>query len=355
MRSYLDRFLIVIGVLHICIAGFSPAWGHLCDDIWRQKDKLIVKPEFQNLIMRDKAQFKVFLKNSMDRAIAEMSLEGKSKVFNIQVTPKKMQVPNNKKVFFNVTLTLKNKVSSGKYPIQFRLVAKGKTFKKFDMDTQIKKQRLSPPSPGPGPVKRRAGPSPITTHGISILRDTPSPDIDGDLHDSSWKKAVMFTDFKTTAGKRAASQTIVFLTADRNNIYFGFSCREKYPGQVQEDHVEIVIYPPGEKVCYTLHLQSDGTIKAYRTTPTSVQRSSMDISAKTVLSEDEKSWFAEIAIPVAGFGVKALKEGNTWRMNFTRERVAAGREISFWAGSPANFRNRDGCGKISFLGLAPLP
>ena len=343
------HILIVVGVLQILIGNTLPAWGHLCDDIWRQKDKLIVKPEFQDLVIKDKAQFKIFLKNSMDRAIAEISLEGKSKVFDIEISPSKMQVPNDRKVSFDVRIKLKERVGSGKYPIQFRLVAKGKTFKKFDMDAQVEKQKRTPPSPGP--AKRMVRPSPaITTHGIPVLRDVPSPSIDGDMHDSSWKKAAVFTDFKTTEGKRAACQTIVFLTADTNNIYLGFSCQEKHPEHVQEDHIELSIYPPvKEQVCYTVRLDVDGTVRTYRTTTTSVQAVSMGINAKILPPDGRKWWFAEASIPVASFGISSLKKEDTWRINFMRERISARKEISFWSGSSTTFRGRDGCGRIQFL------
>ncbi len=353
MRSIATNFLVVAGVLCISLGSFLPAWGHLCDDVWRQKDKLIVKPEFQNLVIKDKAQFKVFLQNNMDRAIEEISLEGKSRAFDIEITPEKMGVPNDRRVHFDVGISLREGLSSGKYPIHFRLVAKsvGKTFKEFDMDTELKREKALPPSPAPGPVEPIVKPPPaVTTHGVAMLRDVKPPTIDGDLRDPSWKKAAMFTNFKRTTEKRAICQTIVFLTADVNNIYIGFSCQEKYPERIREDYVEISIYPPvEEELCYTLRVGTDGTIRVYRTTTTSVRSVNLGINAKVVLPHGEQAWFAEVAIPVAVFGVKALKEEDTWRMNFSRERGTEGREISFWSGSPTTFRERSGCGKMHFL------
>jgi len=111
----------------------SVSHGHLCDNVFRQADKLIVKPETYNIVVKDQTTFKIFLQNNIDRAIAEISLIAESPAFDFSVTPVKMSVPVSTpndpwKTYFTVTMTPRAGVKTGNYPINFRLVGGGRTF-----------------------------------------------------------------------------------------------------------------------------------------------------------------------------------------------------------------------------------
>ena len=57
----------------------------MSDNVFRQADKLIVKPETYNLVVKDKTTFKIFLQNNMDRGIADISLIAESPVFDFTI------------------------------------------------------------------------------------------------------------------------------------------------------------------------------------------------------------------------------------------------------------------------------
>ena len=97
-------FLILFYDLFFLVFSISMAYSHLCDNVFRQQDKLIVKPQNYNIVVKDEATFKIFLQNNMDRAIAEISLLAESPAFEFTVTPEKMSVPRNQRVFFSVTV-----------------------------------------------------------------------------------------------------------------------------------------------------------------------------------------------------------------------------------------------------------
>jgi hypothetical protein len=67
MKGGMGYVLVAIEIVFL-FASFS--YAHLCDNVFRQADKLIVKPENYNLLVKDKTTFKIFLQNNMDRAIA---------------------------------------------------------------------------------------------------------------------------------------------------------------------------------------------------------------------------------------------------------------------------------------------
>ena len=70
------------------LAAFClPAHALLSDNVFRQADKLIVKPETYNLVVKDKTTFKIFLQNNMDRGIADISLIAESPVFDFTIKP----------------------------------------------------------------------------------------------------------------------------------------------------------------------------------------------------------------------------------------------------------------------------
>ena len=83
------------------LAAFSlPAHAHLCDNVFRQADKLIVKPETYNLVVKDKTTFKIFLQNNMDRGIADISLIAESPAFDFTIKPQRMAIQKDQRTYF---------------------------------------------------------------------------------------------------------------------------------------------------------------------------------------------------------------------------------------------------------------
>ncbi len=70
-----------------------------------------------------------------------------------------------------------------------------------------------------------------------VIHKTASPPvIDGKLDDPVWKQATRFDRFiifKPDYGKPTSEKTIVLMTYDRKNIYFGFDCRDSEPSRIK--------------------------------------------------------------------------------------------------------------------------
>ena len=57
------RRLILLAALALCWASLS-AWGHLCNNIYRTPDRVIVKPEKQITTVDQNDRFRVFVQNN---------------------------------------------------------------------------------------------------------------------------------------------------------------------------------------------------------------------------------------------------------------------------------------------------
>ena len=109
------------------------ASGHLCNDVFVQaKDNLAVKVDIRDgqLRIAKEASFRIFLLNTMDRAIANINMEVVCKQFESTVTPSenwrsfpKLETVarGGKKEYFNVTLKRKKGVRDGTYKIDLHL------------------------------------------------------------------------------------------------------------------------------------------------------------------------------------------------------------------------------------------
>jgi len=71
---------------------------------------------------------------------------------------------------------------------------------------------------------------------VQIHKTESPPVIDGRLDDPVWKHATRFDRFiifKPDYGKPASEKTILLMTYDRENIYFGFDCRDSEPSKIK--------------------------------------------------------------------------------------------------------------------------
>lgn len=329
---YLSKAILIAAI----ISFFSLAEAHLCDNVYRQADKLIVKPESYNLIVRESTKFKVFLQNNMDRGIAKISLIGESPAFDIKTTPEKMAIPKGARVFFTVELTVRPGIKSGNYPLNFRLLGRkglmGKReFKSFSLGTQ-----LTAPVP--------AIPS------VSALSEVEAPFIDGKLTESCWRKATILTDFSALNGEKAKPQTLALIISDKECIYFGFSClRSEITSLTEDERISIYLYPPGEKaIYYLLTVYPTGKVVTYRVKEGVTMVWEPGIEKKIGVSKGREAWFVEVSLPFSALGVAPLEKGvQVWRMNFVRARRFK-EEMSFWAGTSSNFQKPSGFGAVQF-------
>ena len=186
------------------------------------------------------------------------------------------------------------------------------------------------------------------------------PVIDGKLDDECWSQASRATNFLTLERlkKTVSEQTEVLLSRDKENLYFGFTCRCADPSKIlatkekaghdpsrlyKDDVVEIYIDPAlSRHDNYHWIVNAKGAVwdaECHRLpeTETMISSPQWDSHAEAAGSVGDKAWFVEVRIPLADFqpqDLKPLKEGKTWGIQFGREnwRVPEG-EFSTWSAS----------------------
>ncbi|MCX7916830.1 MAG: hypothetical protein N2589_01690 [bacterium] len=316
---------IFIFILH------STIYAHLCDNVFRQADSLIVKPETYSLVVKDKTTFKIYLQNNMDRAIAEISLIPESTAFDFEVSPKKMSIPKGRQVYFEVTIIPKPEIKTGNYSIKFRLVGGGREFKSFTLEGLSQQEKKE-----------------IDITKLPNIKPTDiSPTIDGSFTDECWKKATVLSNFTSTKGSEAIYKTWVLLTYDKNNLYFGIYCRdENLQNLTQEDKVEITFSPPSNGSGYILSFSPVGTptFKKYDTTKQVSDWNPLGI--KYSISKAQNYWGVEISLPFSSLNISCPKEKEIWNIRITRIKASGIQETSFWAMDITGYHSEKNLGKV---------
>jgi hypothetical protein len=133
------------------------------------------------------------------------------------------------------------------------------------------------------------------------------------------------------------------LLYDDRRIYLGVRCEEPCMNRVfdkvserggavwKENAVEIVLRPPGETVrVYHLSVNTLGTV--FEVVHAGKESTVWSSQARAAADLGDTFWSAEIAIPLASFGVEAICPGDVWRGNFSRHRTAVRpSEIAAWS------------------------
>jgi hypothetical protein len=330
------------------------ASAHLCDNVYRQADKVIFKPEFTNLIVKDKAEFKIFIQNNMDRGVQTAGMEAESDAFDVTITPREMEIPKARnerdRVSFNVAINLKPGISSGSYRINFKLVGRGtegagREIARYVVETG-KEGVVIPASPA------------LTVTGGSV----PAPKVDGVLDDATWREAVSFTGFKMETGGQAANQTVGLVTFDKVNLYLALVMTdpaiEKVKAaaddrQAQEsdlDRIAISIMPG--KTQYGIVVNARGITEALKLVPGSKKPQACGKNYQTAVRIDtaQKTWTVEAVIPFAILGRNRVGKGEEWKFNVLRYRITdrAGEYRACWSGLPSRHDDPAGMGKLKF-------
>ena len=206
-----------------------------------------------------------------------------------------------------------------------------------------------------------------------------APVLDGKLGEDEWAGAAAVTGFTALDSRQWTSrQAAVFVGFDDEKLYVAFRCphegridtdepvRDRV-GTQQSQGIEIWLQPPGGH-WYQFLGRPGGVIvdvsqkEHFGWNGNWVFREQISDVAEEiggVLSFRKKLWTAEIAIPLADLGVTRVSDGDSWRVNFTRDYgVPKGKKRSqndwtSWAPIRSSFKEVKEFGKATCRRDAP--
>ncbi len=350
---------VIIAVLLLSAMISEAVYAHLCDNVFRQKDKLIVKPENYNIVVKDKTTFKIFLQNNMDRGIAEIALIAESPAFDFDIKPAKMSLPKNQRAYFEVSMVPKSETRTGNYTIDFRLVGGGKQFKSFNLSSNKeydskKTDTVEAVKTQPKPKTEVISIADIkkeTSSVLSIKQSASGPVIDGVINDGCWRTAGVISNFSVTQAGEARYETIMLFTYDKTHVYLSvYCCNEKTNDIPRDDSVEIkftrettgypyfsFLIPASGKPSFNIY-KSDSTVAALEAG-----------AASYFIADNDKYWAAEIAVPVGALGFEPFSSSQYWYLRATRNKGGENPETSFWAADFSGYNNEKGYGVIRLV------
>lgn len=342
-------------IMCVCLwaLSISAAQAHLCDNVFRQADKLIVKPENYNLTVKDRTTFKIFLQNNMDRAIAEISLIPESQAFSFTVTPHVMSIPKDARVYFEVTMRPKKSVGSGSYPVNFRLVGGGRQFKSFSLNT-LQDARLGV-TPMYSPESKEAeGETKEKAHRPEKLLQVPVaielPVIDGTFSEALWKKAAVASNFSVIGQGEASSATLALITYDDTNLYIGiYACNAGEERNSLDDTVTIRLTENEHKgEFYEVAIPISGTPRLSRINGNN-SVAWQPQGFKYAVANNDNSWNAEMVIPFTGMQMDEPVNNQVHYIRLTREKTGPKGETSVWSADESGYNTERGFGAVTFV------
>lgn len=362
-----------------------PALANMLDNVFRQADKLIVKPETYNLVIKDKATFKVFLQNNMDRGIADISLIAESPAFDFVVKPQRMSIQQDQKTYFEVTMTPKTAVKTGNYTINFRLVGGDdkRLFKSFSMKMAEAEEPAkatakstdvvpkdantvtpTPASPVTRPSSAKANTQPVNPATPTPPSDNPAaktlfatarsateaPVIDGTLNDSIWERAAVLSGFSSDSGGQAVYDTTAQFTFDKDMLYLSVLCSDEDISLLREsDFIEIRLsknYP--NSLAYSIKLTSGNTASFKILSHDKPDGRWIPSGLDFATEKAGRSWSMELAIPFSAIGTPAPRTGEKWQLRINRNKASGNTEQTFWAADELGANSPKGFGVIGF-------
>lgn len=186
---------------------------------------------------------------------------------------------------------------------------------------------------------------PLTTL-VTIPRVSKPPAVDGVLSPGEWSNAAHIPYLVTVRGDAPSVRTTAFACYSGRSLFIAFECGEdlmpklraevdKHDGIVwSDDSVEIFIQPGSSLPYYHIAINSLGT--TYDAVNMKIMESDKSWEPRTMAaaSRGKAAWFAEIEIPIADVGGSEVKPGDSWRINFCRQRKTLPENISW---SPLRF------------------
>ena len=182
---------------------------------------------------------------------------------------------------------------------------------------------------------------------INVSKRSGAIRIDGVLDESDWSDAEFTGSFVATDGKTAADpQTFVKLLYDPGSIYLGIEAMEPEPGKMRigvsahdgpvwtDSSVEVFVAAPGMSGRYSqLVVNPRGVV--YDSMAASGNTADVQFESQSDVGTAVHSdrWTAELRIPAdAAFG-RAIRDGETWKINVARNRrlLDAPSQSSSWS------------------------
>lgn len=116
---------IILLFLFFLTLPISSCVAHLCDNIYREPDRLVVKPERQMVRLEKTGSLGIYMKNTYPAPLHNLRLVGESSAFEVEVEPVIIEVLNpEEKIYLLVKLTLKKGIEPGSYPLLIKVGAK---------------------------------------------------------------------------------------------------------------------------------------------------------------------------------------------------------------------------------------
>jgi len=338
MKRCVLLFFSVLAIMALCCA---PIFCHLCDNVFRQADKLIVKPETYNLVIKDKATFKVFLQNNMDRGIAEISLQASSPSFDFAITPDKMAIPKDQRAYFQVTMTTKGGVSTGNYPVFFRLTGGGREFKSFSLNTQGD-------GSGSASTSASAPQGAAASHLLILRRVNGALKVDGVLDDGLWSGSAVLSNFASATGGKAQFQTVALLSYNKESLFLGIRLADEDASKLTaDDRVDInLAFQNPKQSSFHIAVNSEGKASFDRRENKQDGLAWNCSGAKFSVSKMKKTWFAELSIPFSALGIQSPSSPGKWYMRVERNKASGKKEKSYWAADNSGYNNETGFGQV---------
>ena len=295
-------------------------YAHLCNDVFAQADdNLAVKVDIRDGQLRvgQTASFKVYLLNTMDRAIATIGLEVLSAEFDAKVEPASdwkrfpyLETTKNggQKQYFTVTLNRKAGIPDGKYKIDLRL------FNPNNKSMEFKTVSLSD-----------AG-------GTKQLKPARNINVDGNPLQEEWAQSILCSDFYSYeksggyfCNKRVDSQPRVRFSADKENLYCLVTVADD--SAPDQDVFSIYASPTMDDSPRVLKIDRiNGQV-------VSSEQGTAGITVKK--STDGKQ--VECRIPRNALNISG---SNSFYLNLTRTVVKSGKEQTlFWRANPMSILN----------------
>lgn len=311
------------------LAAALPAFGHICDDVFLQaKDNLTVRIDVRDGQLRigREATFKVYLLNTMNWWIEEISLAVISEHFSADVKPDgawrtyprlNSAQSGGKKEAFIVTLHRNPGVPDGRYPVRLRLFTGRKEVKTVELSEAEALHNLKP-----------AG-------GIEA---------DGRLGEEEWRDALLCTDFYEYVWRNvsrghenvlAREQARFRLAADRENLY----CLLHFLGHENAQSDKAVLFLARTPDVEPIALEFD-RVTGLAAGPEEIAR---HIQVRPVAGNDA----LECAIPRSALG---LSGPTLFYFNFIRKTAdKTGKRVvtTYWRGNDSSFANPIVYDKIS--------
>lgn len=166
-ESEMKLIRILLPLLLFMTLPISSAKAHLCDNIFREPDRLVIKPEKQMVRLEKTGELRIFMKNTYPAPLHNVRLIGESPAFDVEVEPAIIEVLNpDEKTHLLIKLVLKEGIKPGSYPLVIKVGAKQFEFRPaMQIDIQkeeepkkteeIMEKTVEPPTQ---PIKKVAAP-----------------------------------------------------------------------------------------------------------------------------------------------------------------------------------------------------